>query len=109
MLAEGARHFEKALEFAPASGVKIEAGNGSLLRPTLEGLELIEGEVRATLESGANYEMRVGSHRVSASGPAEFTARVRAEGFGPMPRQGARPGLLARFGGMAFELSVSAV
>lgn len=108
MLSDSARHFEKALEFAPTPGVKIEAGSGSLLRPTLEGLEVIDGEVRATLESGATYEMRVANHRVSATGPAEFSANVRAEGFGPMPRQGARPGLLARFGGMGFELTVTA-
>jgi Ca2+-binding EF-hand superfamily protein len=110
MLADNARHFEKALEFAPVTGVKLEAGNGSLLRPTLEGLELIEGEVKATLDNAVSYEIRVGDHRVWATGPAQFTASVRADGLFPrMPHQGRRPGLLARFGGMTFELTVEAV
>lgn len=110
MLADNARHFEKALEFAPVAGVKLEAGNGSLLRPTLEGLELIDGEVKTTLDSAVSYEIRVGDHRVSATGPARFTASVRADGLFPrMPHPGRRPGLLARFGGMTFELTVEAV
>ncbi|MBK9974715.1 MAG: hypothetical protein IPP14_08070 [Planctomycetes bacterium] len=113
VLSEGNLAFENEMdEFTPVPGVRLQVLRGTVMSRIHPSMTMLEGEVTVSLAANRHFEVHVGNHRVVADGPATFTVRAQADAFPEIQHQETfmpRADLLARFGALAFTLTVSAV